>query len=138
MLAHAAPTFPPLSLMPFVPPLCSRIQLTYVCMSRHLVHVHHTTPQGEIGDTFFILKEGRALVTQTSKSGGRDKQLRRMEEYSCFGERALLTAEPRSANVIAETKVREAGRQSKRDKGGRRVDLVWCGVALLYVDVVDF
>lgn len=113
-------------------------KLTYVCMSRRLVHVHHTTPQGEIGDTFFILKEGRALVTQTSKSGGRDKQLRRMEEYSCFGERALLTAEPRSANVIAETKVREAGRQRKRDKGGRRVGLVWCGVALLYVDVVDF
>ncbi|CAM9229051.1 unnamed protein product, partial [Hapterophycus canaliculatus] len=64
--------------------------------------------QGEVGDTFFILKEGVAVVTQTSKSGGREKekQLRRMEEYSCFGERALLTAEPRSANVIAETKVR--------------------------------
>lgn len=69
----------------------------------HTAHGMAAAKQGEIGDTFFILKEGRALVTQTSKSG--DKQLRRMEEYSCFGERALLTAEPRSANVIAETKV---------------------------------
>ena len=46
------------------------------------------------------------MVTQNSRSGGREKELRSMEEYSCFGERALLTAEPRSANVIAETKVR--------------------------------
>ena len=76
----------------------------------------HVTPQGEIGDTFFILKEGRALVTQASKSGGRDKQLRRMEEYSCFGERALLTAEPRSANVIAETKVCVCEREREREK----------------------
>lgn len=52
------------------------------------------------------------MVTQISKSGGREKerQLRRMEEYSCFGERALLTAERRSANVMAETKVRQTGR----------------------------
>lgn len=51
-----------------------------------------------------MLREGCALVTQTTKSG-EEKQVRRLEEYSCFGERALLTAEPRSANVVAETKV---------------------------------
>ncbi|CAM9116929.1 unnamed protein product [Ectocarpus sp. 12 AP-2014] len=63
--------------------------------------------QGEVGDTFFILKEGRALVTQNGGKSGREvKRLRHMEEYSFFGERALLTREPRSANVIAETKVR--------------------------------
>ncbi|CAM9579284.1 unnamed protein product [Pylaiella littoralis] len=63
--------------------------------------------QGELGDAFFILKEGRAVVTQNSNEpNGRGKQVRHMEEYSCFGERALLTAEPRSANVVAETKVR--------------------------------
>lgn len=67
-------------------------------------------PQGELGDTFFILKEGRAVVTQNSNEpNGRGKQLRHMEEYSCFGERALLTAEPRSANVVAETKVSKSG-----------------------------
>ena len=72
--------------------------------------------QGDLGDTFFILKEGRALVTQTSSSG-REKKLRHMEEYSCFGERALLTAEPRSANVIAETKVRKEGELPKQGEG---------------------
>lgn len=58
----------------------------------------------QIGDTFFVLREGSALVTQTTK-GGEEKQVRRLEEYSCFGERALLTSEPRHANVVAETKV---------------------------------
>ncbi|CAM9424755.1 unnamed protein product, partial [Laminaria digitata] len=58
----------------------------------------------QIGDKFFVLREGSALVTQTTKEG--EKQVRRLEEYSCFGERALLTAEPRHANVIAGTKVK--------------------------------
>lgn len=46
------------------------------------------------------------MVTQTGGKSGRENRLRHMEEYSFFGERALLTREPRSANVIAETKVR--------------------------------
>lgn len=73
-----------------------------------------------MGDTFFILKEGVAAVTQIVRSGGREKvkQLRRMEEYSCFGERALLTAERRSANVVAETKVRPT---CGTEVGGRNV-----------------
>ncbi|CAM9875471.1 unnamed protein product [Sphacelaria rigidula] len=50
------------------------------------------------------MEEGCAVVTQTN-SRGVTRELRRLREYACFGERALLTAEPRSANVIAETKV---------------------------------
>ena len=55
-----------------------------------------------------MLREGSALVTQTTKDG--EKKVRRLEEYACFGERALLTSEPRHANVIAETKVTFVGR----------------------------
>lgn len=53
-----------------------------------------------------MLEEGSAVVTQT-ELGGVVKELRRIGAYACFGERALLTSEPRSANVIAETRVRE-------------------------------
>lgn len=52
------------------------------------------------------MEEGVALVTQRNKSGA-VRELRRLRRYACFGERALLTAEPRSANVIAETRVRD-------------------------------
>ena len=61
----------------------------------------------QIGDTFFVLREGTAMVTQTTKDG--ENHIRRLEEYACFGERALLKAEPRHASVIAETKVTLAG-----------------------------
>lgn len=101
------PTFLLLLMPPFLPPVSlADATSSYLAIN----HTSMSMLQGDIGDTFFILKEGRALVTQNSsssnKSGGRENKLRHMEEYSCFGERALLTAEPRSANVIAETKVR--------------------------------
>lgn len=57
----------------------------------------------KVGETFFVLEEGVAVVTQNR--GGVVKELRRLGEYTCFGERALLTAEPRSANVVAESRV---------------------------------
>lgn len=56
-----------------------------------------------MGETFYVLEEGCAIVTQSK--GGVERELRRIGEYACFGERALLTAEARSANVVAETRV---------------------------------
>lgn len=58
----------------------------------------------QVGDTFYVLEEGCAVVTQRNKAGA-VRELRRLREYACFGEKALLLTEPRSANVIAETKV---------------------------------
>ncbi|CAM9419992.1 unnamed protein product [Ascophyllum nodosum] len=60
--------------------------------------------QGEVGESFFVLEEGVAVVTQNK--GGVVEELRRLGEFTCFGERALLTAERRSANVVAETQVK--------------------------------
>lgn len=68
--------------------------------------------QGEVGDTFYVMMEGCAVVTQKNNLGA-VRELRRLRECACFGERALLTAEPRSANVIAETKVKCLGLSQK-------------------------
>ena len=50
--------------------------------------------QGDIGDQFYIIKEGEAVVTQKSLEG--DKRINMLFKADFFGERALLTEEPRS------------------------------------------
>jgi len=55
--------------------------------------------QGELGDTFFIVKEG------TVNCFVNDKQVRTYNEAEYFGERALLKNEPRAADCIAGTRV---------------------------------
>jgi len=58
---------------------------------------HIIAQEGDMGDTFFILKSGKVIVT---KKGSQ------VHEYSnpgdCFGERALVTREPRAASCIAQ------------------------------------
>ncbi len=49
--------------------------------------------QGDIGDQFYIIKEGEAVVTQKSHEG--DKRINMLFKADFFGERALLTDEPR-------------------------------------------
>lgn len=61
----------------------------------------HIIRQGEVGDTFYIIEDGVARITQVDELGV-ESVLRRLGAFTYFGERALLTSEPRSANVIAE------------------------------------
>ena len=49
--------------------------------------------QGETGDQFFIIKEGEAVVYQSTPQGV--KTVNRLFKADFFGERALLTQEPR-------------------------------------------
>jgi cGMP-dependent protein kinase 2 len=49
--------------------------------------------QGDIGDQFYIIKEGEAVVTQKTSEG--DKRINMLFKADFFGERALLTEEPR-------------------------------------------
>lgn len=51
------------------------------------------TVQGDIGDQFYIIKEGEAVVTQKTLDG--DKRINMLFKADFFGERALLTEEPR-------------------------------------------
>lgn len=47
-----------------------------------------------MGDQFYIIKEGEAVVTQ--KTDGGSKRINMLFKADFFGERALLTDEPRS------------------------------------------
>lgn len=61
--------------------------------------------QGENGDQFFILKEGKCRVTVNVTRDGRpyeeEKCILKADEGAYFGELALLSQDKRSANVIA-------------------------------------
>ena len=59
---------------------------------------HAIVNQGEIGDKFYVMKEGRAVVT---RNDDRSKILAQYERGGFFGERALLDDEPRAANIKA-------------------------------------
>jgi cAMP-dependent protein kinase regulator len=59
--------------------------------------------QGEEGDKLYLIIEGKAKATQTA-SGTKDAvEVGRMAGGAYFGEKSLLTREPRAANVIAVT-----------------------------------
>lgn len=61
--------------------------------------------QGDRGDNFYLIISGRCDCTKTLDTGGELFLVQRKEnEY--FGERALLNAEPRAANVKAASAVK--------------------------------
>jgi cGMP-dependent protein kinase len=55
---------------------------------------------GEEGSRFYIINEGIVKATRPNKTGSTD-ELIRLGAHEYFGERALLTSEPRTANIIA-------------------------------------
>ncbi|CAD7963299.1 unnamed protein product [Amoebophrya sp. A25] len=59
--------------------------------------------QGDVGDRFFIIKNGEVRAELTIAGGGEEakpKVLRTMGKSDYFGERALMFEEPRSASII--------------------------------------
>jgi cAMP-dependent protein kinase regulator len=59
--------------------------------------------EGESGNEFFLLQEGKAFATKTLEAGKEPQKVMDYDVGSYFGERALLKNEPRAANVVAET-----------------------------------
>jgi len=57
--------------------------------------------QGSPGEKFYIIKSGRAVASKVEQEGAPPVEIRRMDKYDCFGERALLSNEPRSATMTA-------------------------------------
>ena len=58
--------------------------------------------KGEIGDAFYVLQEGEILITDISV-GSTTYADQTLGPGQYFGERSLVTGEPRAANVIAKS-----------------------------------
>lgn len=59
--------------------------------------------KGDEGETFYMIKSGKVVCTDIGSA--EDSSDVDLGEGSYFGERALLLAEPRAANVVAKTPV---------------------------------
>ncbi|WP_461507788.1 ATP-binding cassette domain-containing protein [Rhodopirellula baltica] len=59
---------------------------------------------GDVGDRFYLIREGTVSVKQPTQPGGNDfREVAQLSEGAYFGETALLTGEPRNAHVDATT-----------------------------------
>jgi small-conductance mechanosensitive channel/CRP-like cAMP-binding protein len=79
---------------------------------------------GEQGSSMFVVHGGRVRVQITEN--GRPRAIATLNEGDFFGEMALFTGEPRTANVVAieETEVLEIGKQSMKQVFDTNPDLV--------------
>ena len=79
---------------------------------------------GDAGSSMFVLNRGRVQV-QVSENG-RSRTVAVLNEGDFFGEMALFTGEPRTANVVAleETEVLEIGHQAMKTLFETNPDLV--------------
>jgi putative ABC transport system ATP-binding protein len=60
--------------------------------------------QGERGEDFFLIRQGKVLVTMVDAASG-SRQVNELGKGDFFGDRALLRDEPRSATITAVDKV---------------------------------
>ncbi|GAA5802346.1 camp-dependent protein kinase regulatory subunit [Helicostylum pulchrum] len=61
--------------------------------------------QGDIGDQFYIIESGEAIVLKTNTDGVQH-QVNQLERGSYFGELALLNDSPRAATVVAHGRLK--------------------------------
>lgn len=57
--------------------------------------------QGEAGYSFYVVMEGLAEVRSSTRDGGKEVELARIQRGGYFGEMSLMTGERRSATVVA-------------------------------------
>ena len=55
--------------------------------------------QGEEGDKFFMVEEGKLIALKRMKEGEEEKEVFHYEEGGYFGELALLNNKPRQASI---------------------------------------
>ena len=59
--------------------------------------------EGELGDVFYIIEEGKCIATKTLEPGKPETVINELKEGDYFGERALIRGEPRYANIIVSS-----------------------------------
>ena len=60
--------------------------------------------QGDDGDFFYVIMEGRCMVTREQAAGQKPVQLAQLESGSCFGEEALISDTKRNATITMMTR----------------------------------
>src|SRR5581483_10375614 len=60
--------------------------------------------QGEVGDRFYLIRRGSVDVLM-AQPGAEPRKVATLKEGEFFGERALITGEPRNATVVAREEV---------------------------------
>jgi len=82
--------------------------------------------QGEAGENFYLIVSGTCDCTINNPSGTGSKVVLSLKDNDYFGERALLEAKPRAANVIAtsDTKVLYIGKSSFEQVLGPLSDII--------------
>ncbi len=84
-----------------IPP--SNIQAVFMKMEAHPVRAGDVViQQGDEGDYYYYIKQGRAVVTRLTKTGQTIK-LAELEAGTSFGEEALISDSKRNANVAMLT-----------------------------------
>jgi len=58
--------------------------------------------QGAVGDTFFIISQGRVKVTKKEEGAAEEKFIRNLHKGDFFGEKALSGEDVRTANIVAD------------------------------------
>jgi len=58
--------------------------------------------QGGVGDTFFIISQGRVKVTKKEEGAAEEKFIRNLHKGDFFGEKALSGEDVRTANIVAD------------------------------------
>lgn len=64
--------------------------------------------EGDKGDTFYFIQEGKCIATQRDKDTQSDKTVFSFGAHDYFGELALLKDEPRAASIVAVTDLKVA------------------------------
>ena len=67
----------------------------------HLSAGDEAFKEDDVGDAFYVITKGSAVALKRDPVSGWDKQIGSMEQWSVFGERALLRSETRYATVKA-------------------------------------
>ena len=81
--------------------IAERLQVADLSVTRSFQRNEIIVREGEVGDTFYILRQGGAIVTRGTNSFGLPQRIDYKYPGDYFGEAALLEGLPRNATVAA-------------------------------------
>ncbi|XP_062873901.1 cGMP-dependent protein kinase 2 [Trichomycterus rosablanca] len=72
------------------------------CLEEYYDKGDYVIREGEEGNTFYIIANGKIKVTQSTKGREEPQLINTLEKGDYFGEKALISDDVRSANIIAD------------------------------------